>query len=79
MHQLMEDSWDDSLSVDLEVEASLLSQSQELLKHKASGLFEDRIDAGVQEAGVRLAVLLGDQDLVLDVKVRNIVLQVDVL
>ena len=47
VNKLMEDSWDDSLCVNLEVKACLLGQPQELLQHEASRLLEDWVDARV--------------------------------
>ena len=78
MNEFMEDSWNDGLSINLKVKACLLSQSKKLLEHESSRLFKDWVDARVKETGMTLSVLLGDQDLVLDMEVRDVVLQVDV-
>ena len=76
--KLMENCWNDSLGVDLKVKACLLGQPQELLQHEAGGLLEDWVDARVDESRVGLAILLSNQDLVLYMEVRDVVLEVDI-
>jgi len=75
----MEDRWDDGLCIDLEVHAGLLSKSQELFQHEPGRFFEDRVDTRVNESGVALSILFSNQDLVLNMEVRDVELQIHIL
>ena len=77
--QLVKDGRDHRLVIYLEVQASVGTQSHELLKDEAGGSLEDGVDDGEDQAGVSLALMLIEQDGILDVEVRLVVLQVDIL
>jgi len=78
MNKLVEDCWDNGLSVDLEVHACLLCQSEKLLKHKSSRFLKDWVNTRVNQSSVTFSILLSNQDLILDMEMRNVVLKVDV-
>ena len=71
--QLVEDRWDDSLSLNLEVERCLVRKAQEFFHQEARALLEDRVDDGEDEARVALFVVLIHQNLVLNVEVADVV------
>jgi hypothetical protein len=76
MDKFMEDSWNDGLSINFEIHASLLSQSQQFFQHKSSRFFKNWVDTGMDQSGVALSILLSNQDLILNVEMRNVVFQV---
>ena len=78
VYELVENSRNNSLFLNLKVEAGLARQSQDFLHHELSRLFEDRVDDGVNQSGVALAVVLLHQDLVLHVEVTHVVVKVNV-
>jgi hypothetical protein len=77
--QLVEDGWDHGLVMDLKVQAGVGTESHELLKDETGGSLEDGVDDGEDQAGVSLALVLIEQDGILDVEVRLVVLEVDIL
>jgi len=79
MHEIMENRWDDGLVLDLKVETSLLSQTKKLLKNRPGSSLEDRVNTGVDHSCMALSVLLSNQNLVLNVEVRDVVFEVDIL
>lgn len=79
VNEIVENWRNDCLIVDLKVHACLLSQPQQLFQDDSCRFFKDWVDTRVNQASVALAVLLGNQDLILDVEVRNVVLKVDIL
>lgn len=78
VNKFVENCWDDGFSVYFKVKASLLGESEELLQHKSGGLLKDWIYAGMDESSMTLSILLGDQNLVLYVEVRDVVFKVDI-
>jgi len=78
MNQLMENGWNNCLSVHLKVEASLLSQSQELFQHESSRFFEDGVHTRMDQSGVTFAILFSDQNLILHMEMRDVVLKINI-
>ena len=77
--QLVEDGWDNGLVMDLKVNASVGTESHELLKDETGGSFEDGVDYREDQTSVSLAFMLIKQNGILDVEMRLVVLQVDIL
>lgn len=50
MNEIVEGRWDDGSRSDLEVEACLLCQSQQLLEDRPGRPLKDRVDAAVNKA-----------------------------
>ena len=76
VNQVVEYGWNNSSSINLEIEASLLSQSKKLFEDNSSGLLKDWVNTGVNKSSVALSILLSDKDLVLYMEVRSVVLEV---
>ena len=76
VNQVVEYGWNNSTGINLEIEASLLSQSKKLFEDNSSGLLKDWVNAGVNKSSVALSILLSDKDLVLYMEVRSVVLEV---
>jgi len=76
VNQVVEYGWNNSTSINLEIEASLLSQSKKLFEDNSSGLLKDWVNARVNKSSVALSILLSDKDLVLYMEVRSVVLEV---
>lgn len=78
MNKLVEDTWNNGLSVDFEVHACLLCQSEKLFKHKSGRFLKDWVNTRVNQSRVTLSILLSNQDLILDVEMRDVILKVDI-
>jgi len=78
VHEFVENLRDDRAVVHLEEEASLAGKTEHFFKEETRGFFENRVDEGVDQAGVAFALVLAHQDLVLNVEVAHVVLKVDV-
>jgi hypothetical protein len=76
VNQVVEYGWNNSTGINLEIEASLLSQSKKLFEDNSSGLLKDWVNTGVNKSSVALSILLSDKDLVLYMEVRSVVLEV---
>lgn len=75
----MENSWDHGHPLNFKIQAGFAAQSEHFLKEEPSALLEDWVDDGVHESGVAFALVLSEQDLILDVEVGNVVVEVHIL
>ena len=77
--ELVEDRRDYRLIMDLKVHARVTTQTQQLLQNEPGGSLEYGINDGEYQLSVSLAFMLIQQDSVLYVEVRLVVLEVHVL
>ena len=78
VNQLGENSWNDSLALNFEIKARFSRQTKQFLEHEASTFLKNGVDQRVDQSCMALAFVFCHEDLVLYVKVRLVVIQVDI-
>ena len=69
----MENLWDDSSIVDFKVQACFLGESEQFFQNGSSSFLKDRIHTRVNQSGMTLSILLSNQNLVLNMEMRNVI------
>jgi hypothetical protein len=60
------------------IKASFIGESHNLLENKTYGLYEQRIDEGVDDFSVLISGMLFQDYLILDKEMRDVVIQIDI-
>ena len=76
--QLIENGGDHGLSLHFEVHAALGTESEHFFEQEAGRCLEDLVNRAEDKSSVAFALMLRQQDLILNVEMRDIVVKVDV-
>jgi hypothetical protein len=73
MNKVVENGWNDSAIVNFKVQACLLRESQQLFQNGSGSSLKNGINTRVNQPGVTFSILFSNQNLILNMEMRNII------